>query len=64
LGISGGELSACFRQPGHEVRLTVDDLRVCIDNKSTGAVRMSLGLASNFADVEKFLDFARGLLDK
>jgi molybdenum cofactor sulfurtransferase len=64
LGISGGELSACFRQPGHEARLTVDDLRVCIDNKSTGAVRMSLGLASNLADVEKFLDFARGLLDK
>lgn len=64
LGITGTELSACFRQPGKETRFTIDDFRVCVDNKSTGAVRMSLGLASNFADVERFLDFARGLLDQ
>jgi selenocysteine lyase/cysteine desulfurase len=64
LGITGGELSACFRQPGKETRFTIDDFRVCVDNKSTGAVRMSVGLVTNFADVERFLEFARGLLDR
>ncbi len=63
LGLTGAELSQCFRQPGYETRFTIDDFRVCIDNKSSGAVRMSLGLVSNFADVERFLEFAKGLLD-
>lgn len=64
LGITGAELSACFRQPGHESRFTIDDFRVCVDGKSSGAVRMSLGLASNFADVQRFLKFAEGLLSR
>lgn len=63
LGITGTELSACFRQPGHESRLTLDDFRLCIDGKSSGAVRISLGIASNFADVAHLLDFAAGLLE-
>jgi selenocysteine lyase/cysteine desulfurase len=62
LGITGTELSSCFRAPGHESRLTIDDFRLCIDGKSTGAVRVSLGLASNLADVEAFVDFARRFL--
>ena len=33
-------------------------------NKSAGAIRISVGIATNFADVEKFLDFARSLRDK
>ena len=41
--------------------MTYDDFRLCIDGKSTGAVRVSLGLASNFADVETFLAFAETL---
>jgi molybdenum cofactor sulfurtransferase len=32
--------------------------------KSAGAIRVSLGLASNFEDVETFLDFARQLCDQ
>ncbi len=32
--------------------------------KSAGALRVSLGLASNFADVERFLAFAAGLRDQ
>ena len=59
LDISGTELSSCFRQPEHETHLTVDDFRLCIDGKSSGAVRVSLGLVSNLADVDRFLDFAR-----
>jgi selenocysteine lyase/cysteine desulfurase len=62
LGISGTELSSCFRQPKHKTHLTVDDFRLCIDGKSSGAVRVSLGLVSNLADVERFLVFARGFV--
>ena len=32
--------------------------------KSAGAIRVSLGLASNFADVERFVAFAAGLRDQ
>jgi selenocysteine lyase/cysteine desulfurase len=62
LGIEKGEIDTCFRNAGG--RLTYDDLRRCIDGKSTGAVRVSLGWMSNFADVEAFLAFARELLDR
>ncbi len=63
LNLSAGELAACFRQPAHQEHFTVDDFRLCIDGKSTGAVRISLGLVSNFADVFRFLQFAEGLLE-
>ncbi len=62
LGISRVELDVCFAQPGHEERLTVDDFRLCIDGKSSGAVRLSVGMVSNFRDVQSALEFARGLL--
>ena len=32
--------------------------------KSAGAIRVSLGLASNFADAERFLQFAAGFRDQ
>ena len=63
LGISRMELDVCFTQPGHESRLSLDDFRHCIDGKNSGAVRISLGLVSNFNDVQAFLSFARGLLN-
>ena len=63
LGITGTELSQCFRQPGYESRFTIDDFRMCVDGKSSGAVRVSVGLVSNVQDVETFLDFARGLVN-
>jgi molybdenum cofactor sulfurtransferase len=60
LGLSSGEISQCFaRSHG---RMTYDEFRRCIDNKSSGAVRVSLGLVSNYADVRAFLDFARTFL--
>ncbi|HLO33205.1 MAG TPA: aminotransferase class V-fold PLP-dependent enzyme [Anaerolineales bacterium] len=62
LGISRVELDVCFTQPGHEQRLTVDDFRHCIDGKSSGAVRISVGMATNFNDVQGFLAFARTLI--
>lgn len=62
LGISSMELAACFSQPEHEQRLSLDDFRMCIDGKSSGAVRISVGMVTNFEDVQAFLSFARGLL--
>jgi selenocysteine lyase/cysteine desulfurase len=62
LGLSADELGACFAT--HVERLTLDEFRRCIDTKSTGAVRVSLGLASTFADVYRFIAFARSFLDK
>ncbi len=62
LGITGTELSSCFRQPEHETHLTIDDFRLCIDGKSTGAVRVSLGLVSNVDDVDRFIAFAKGFI--
>jgi selenocysteine lyase/cysteine desulfurase len=62
LGITGTELSSCFHQPEHETHLTIDDFRLCIDGKSTGAVRVSLGLASNLADVEAFIYYSATFL--
>ena len=34
------------------------------DGKSAGAVRISMGLASNFADVYKFWEFAHSFIDQ
>jgi molybdenum cofactor sulfurtransferase len=62
LEISRVELDVCFTQAGHEDRLTVDDFRSCIDGKSSGAVRISVGMVTNFNDIQGFLAFARGLL--
>jgi len=33
-------------------------------NKSAGAIRISVGLATNFADVYRFMHFAAGFRDK
>jgi hypothetical protein len=56
------ELDVCFTQLGHEERLSIDDFRLCIDGKSSGAVRISVGMVTNFNDVQALLSFARGLL--
>jgi len=61
LGISSSELTSCFNRPDHEQRLTYDEFRLCIDNKASGAVRISVGMVSNFADVEAFLEFVRSM---
>ena len=60
MGISPAEMSACFTRLSD--RITYDDFRRCIDGKSTGAVRVSMGLATNFADVHAFVAFAREFL--
>lgn len=60
LDLSKTELIGCFEKPEVQARqsFTPDDFRLCVDGKSTGAVRVSVGLASNFRDVHRFLRFA------
>ena len=60
LDLSKSELTACFVQ---HTNLTVDDFRLCIDGKSTGAVRVSTGLVTNFADVHRFVQFAERFIE-
>ena len=60
MGISADEMRACFVRFAD--RITYDEFRRCIDGKSTGAVRISLGVASTFADVSAFVEFARSFL--
>jgi len=64
LDISTDELSSCFSRPHYSDRLTDLDFQQCIDPKASGAVRISLGLVSNFADVQAFVAFAETFLDK
>jgi selenocysteine lyase/cysteine desulfurase len=61
MGISADEMRSCFIQKSD--RLTYDEFRRCIDGKSTGAVRISLGVASTFGDVSAVLDFACSFLE-
>jgi selenocysteine lyase/cysteine desulfurase len=63
LQISKMELAACFSQPIKAQRLTYDDFRLCIDDKASGAVRISVGLVSNFEDIQGLLKFAGELLE-
>jgi len=61
LSLSKTEIIGCFNQPWVQQtsRFTPDDLRLCVDGKSTGAVRVSFGIASNFEDAWRFAQFAR-----
>lgn len=58
MGLSRDEMIKCMNAPGSRMPLEV--FRQCIDGKSTGAVRVSLGIASNFRDVAQFLRFVGG----
>jgi len=61
LGLSAGELNTCFAL---KPRMEYNDFRRCIDDKSTGAVRVSYGLASNFRDAWSLVQFAREFIDR
>lgn len=62
LGISRVELDVCFTRPDHKDVMSIDEFRKCIDGKSSGAVRISVGMVTNFEDVQAFLSFAGRLL--
>ena len=58
LGLSASELDRCFADSGG--RMTRADFGRCLEGSTgPGAVRVSLGLASTFADVHTFVRFAQ-----
>jgi len=60
LGLERGEILSCLHESGD--RMTLEEFRQCIDGKSTGAVRVSFGLASNFEDALTTREFFRSFL--
>ena len=60
LGFSTEEMAAAFKDKD---RLRYQEFLQVIDGKTTGAARASLGLATTFADVYRFRDFAAGFRD-
>jgi selenocysteine lyase/cysteine desulfurase len=60
-GLTKEDLEPHFR--GHN-RMTFEEFITVMDGKAAGAVRVSLGIASNFTDVYRFAQFARSLLDQ
>jgi len=60
LGFTREDLEVCFRDKD---RMTFEQFLHAIDGKTTGALRASIGLASNFADVYAYVQFARTFID-
>ncbi len=60
LGLSKAELTECFDESPHS--MNADQFRRCFDGKSIGAVRVSVGLATSFADAWRFVEFAKRFL--
>lgn len=60
LGFTREDLEVCFRD---KERLTFEQFLQVIDGKTTGALRASIGLATNFADVYQYVQFARTFID-
>lgn len=60
LGFTKDELVTCFRDKD---RQTFEQFLQVIDGKTTGALRASLGLATTFADVYTYVQFARTFID-
>ncbi len=61
LDIDAGALADCF---SHKDQLSYRDFVHMIQPYVQGVVRVSLGLASNFADVYRFFEFARTFVDR
>jgi molybdenum cofactor sulfurtransferase len=60
LGLTREDLATVFRQKD---RMTYEQFLHVIDNQKQGALRVSVGLATNFADVYHFMQFAQSILD-
>jgi molybdenum cofactor sulfurtransferase len=60
LGFTQDELLTCFRDKD---RLTYEQFLHVIDGKTTGALRASIGLVTTFADVYKYVQFAKTFID-
>ena len=45
------------------VAFTLQQYAACMNNSAIGAVRVSVGIATNDADIERFAEFMRGFID-
>jgi len=63
-GLTEAELADCFKR---EERMTFEDFITVMSGKvkdAVGAVRVSVGLATNFSDLYRFMTFAETFLDR
>jgi len=61
LGFNKEDLEVCFQDKDH---ITFEQFLHVIDGKTTGALRASIGLATNFSDVYKYMQFAETFVDR
>ena len=61
LGLTQESLEQCFKDKD---RLTYEQFLQVIDGQTTGALRVSVGIASTFADVYHYMQFARTFIDR
>jgi molybdenum cofactor sulfurtransferase len=61
LGFTREDLASCFSKKDH---MSFEQFLQVIDGKTTGALRASIGLASTFADVYTYVQFAKTLVDR
>ncbi len=64
LTITAEEVRKCVKQATTDGIFDVNAYHKCLGSKPSGAVRASLGLASNFEDVARFLTFLASFLDR
>ena len=60
-GFTEEDLAECFKD---KQRMTYDQYLQIIDDRKQGALRISVGLVTNFADVHRFMQFAQTFVDK
>lgn len=63
-GLTRADLADCF---GKEVRMTFEEFITVMHGRvkdAVGAVRVSVGVATNFADVFRFVEFAKTFIDR
>ncbi|MFN8380119.1 MAG: aminotransferase class V-fold PLP-dependent enzyme [Anaerolineae bacterium] len=60
-GLTAEDMAPHFQN--HD-RMTFQEFITVMDGKAAGAVRVSLGIASNFEDVNRFVEFAKSLLNQ
>jgi len=60
-GLTRSDMSECFE---HEERASFEQCIIAAKGKTAGAVRVSLGVASNFSDAFRFIGFCKTFIDR
>jgi selenocysteine lyase/cysteine desulfurase len=61
LGFTEADLKPCFNDKDN---LTFEEILKVIEGKTTGVLRASIGLVTTFADVYKYVQFAKSFVDR